>query len=138
MQKNQPTGMTEKDMIGLDDEIGQEINANMRQQLEAEKKLWEENLKKAEESVSNYEEQWLVEKRLWQLKLEGDNIRPITPTSRVEEIDEWWVLQKKMAEFKFRETAYLGDKKLAELQNFRDECARNLKEVVESLDKLDA
>lgn len=138
MQKNQPTGMTDKDMTGIDDEIGQEINANMRQQLEAEKKLWEENLKKSIAGVNNYEEQWLVEKRLWQLKLEGDNIRPITPTSNVELLDEWWTLQKKMAEFKFRETAYLGDKKLAELQNFRDECARNLKEVEESLAKLDA
>lgn len=138
MQKNEPTGMTGNDMIGIEDEIGEEISANMRGQLESEKALWEKNLTLAEAGIKNYSEQWDIEQRLWALKLDGDNIKPINPASKVEQLDEWWDLQKKMAEFKFRETKHFGDRKLEELKAQRDKCAEELKQVIEALAKLDA
>ena len=119
--------MTE-DNPKLTDDLGQEIIAANSEQLKREVELFANNIEQNKKDEANYKTQWEVEKRIYELLLDGDNQRAVNPKIKVEELDEYWDLQKKMLQFKYREVKHLAEGKLKhyEMNN------THLKEQLES------
>ena len=112
----------------LTDDLGQEIIAANSEQLRREVQLFTDNIEQNKKDEANYKTQWEVEKRLYELLLEGDNSTATNPKIKAETLPEYWELQKKMLQFKFREVKHLAESKLKhyEMNN------THLKEQLES------
>jgi hypothetical protein len=136
MQKNGDLkGGTSADDQSIYDDIGAEIAGAATKQLEAERKVWLDNIDRATKGRDNYKTQWEIENRLWEIKLADQGFRPINPTRREEQSEEYWTLQGKMAEFKYREVKHMAEAQLAQYDKQVEEAHTQLALVEEQLKK---
>lgn len=136
MQKNgDMKGGTAADDQGIYDDIGAEIAGAATKQLQSERKVWLDNIERATKGLENYKTQWEIENRLWEIKLKDQGFRPITPTRREEQSEEYWELQGKMAEFKYREVKHMAEAQLMQYEKQVEEAQTQLRIVEEQLKK---
>jgi DNA repair ATPase RecN len=98
--------------IGIQDELGKEALEQQKVALERELKVFTENKEGLIKGKENYLKQWEVDKRLLELQLEGDNIRPLEPKTKLETMDEYFELVKQMIAFKLRFDTFQAEQQI--------------------------
>jgi hypothetical protein len=122
--------------IGLQDELGMEALVQAKEQLKKELKIFSDNKSDLEKGKINFSKQWEVDKRLYALQLEGDNIKPLDPKTKLEAMDEYFELVKekirakqRQDEFNFNQQMEAFDKQIAVMQEQIDSAEKKLKEM---------
>lgn len=136
MGKNEIANPNVESNVGIQDELGQLSIQQTIDNLNKEVQVFEENKESMIKGKENYLKQWAIDKRLLELQIEGDNIRPLDPKTKLEASDEYWSLVKEKIAFKLRFDEYQAnqqlegyDKQIETFQEQIDSAKAKLKEM---------
>jgi hypothetical protein len=101
-----------EDNVGVKDDIGMQIEAAQKEQLERELELFTKNLEQIEAEKANFAPQWEIDKELVEIILDKDNLQKVNPEFKYELNPRYWELRKKQIEYKFRMDKHLAESKL--------------------------
>jgi len=102
--------------LGVNDEIGQEIEGEFKEQLEKELSMHIQNHSTKIDTMERFKKQLARDTRMWDLMLQDMNYKRVTPMFKYETLDEYWELAKGQLEDKITQEKYLSESRLKHME----------------------
>jgi hypothetical protein len=120
--------------VGVQDELGQEIEARGIENLENDVNIITKNLEQLHKEHTNYEDQWVIDKEVYELMSKPGALRKVEPAINVELEDRYWELKELQFGYKKREEFHKAEAYLANKERQIEIAEENLKGAVERLE----
>jgi hypothetical protein len=128
----------EKEMVGVNDDLGTEIAERQLESLKEQLVMYEKSIERSIKEREDYIEQCEVDETVWQIRLKDGNHEKLEDKKQFKyELDpKYWEMVRKKAEYEYRNHRSAYDSTLKRFERTLDELNKSKESVEEKITAL--